>query len=476
MLNRRYLRIKVMQGLYALEHARNANYLLSLDLIDKQFDVRFAQLAEDEKQVGWLFEKNYRRKPESVHIGNKLPEKVRHLALDILDAYWTSENQEELKESGFVSLLTQVKESYAKDTEELKEEKKQVVEVFKQVYEQSQPSIDIDASDTGRNTLTEAIHVYHNKLREDIKNLETRLLQQSRTVYNSYLISLTFLIEMIELINAEKVAQASSLLQKPIFESDYKFGRNVIVHALKDSDVLKLALDQRKLDTDSARNIAKELYKKVVKEDEEYIAYQKLGQNNAEDDKKIVNHILKNIIFKHEISHTYFEELDLSWSENRKVAQSMATKTIKAILGDKDEENSQEEEGESELPQMNKNFELSPLSKNWDEDVIFYKNLYKFNVEGNQKYEDIIAGKTKNWDIERLALIDKVILKMAICEMINFYSIPVKVTINEYIELAKTYSTPKSKKFVNGLLDSIAQDLVARGDIKKSGRGLMDNK
>lgn len=465
-----------MQGLYALEHARNANYLLSLDLIDKQFDVRFAQLAEDEKQVGWLFEKNHHRKPESVNIGKKLPEKVRHLALDILDAYWTSENQEELKESGFVSLLTQVKETYAKDIEELKEEKKQVVEVFKQVYEQSQPSIDIDASDTGRNTLTEAIHVYHNKLREDIKNLETRLLQQSRTVYNSYLISLTFLIEMIELVNAEKVAQASSLLQKPIFESDYKFGRNVIVHALKDSEVLKLALDQRRLDVDSARNIAKELYKKVVKEDEEYITYQKLGQNNAEDDKKIVHHILKNIIFKHEISHTYFEELDLNWSENRKVAQSMATKTIKAILGDQDEENSQEEEGGAELPQMNKNFELSPLSKNWDEDVIFYKNLYKFNVEGNQKYEDIIAGKTKNWDIERLALIDKVILKMAICEMINFYSIPVKVTINEYIELAKTYSTPKSKKFVNGLLDSIAQDLVASGDIKKSGRGLMDNK
>lgn len=461
-----------MQGLYALEHSRNANYLLSLDLIEKQFETRFAQLAEDEKQVGWIFEKNHQRKPDNIQIGKKLPEKVKHLALDILDAYWNSENPEELQEQSFAPLLQQVKDSYNGDNEGLQEEKKNVIAVFKEVYQQSQPSIDIDVSDASKKTLTEAINVYHNKLRDDIRNLETRLLQQSRIIYNNYLISLVLLTEIADQVSLEKTAQASSLLKKPIFDADYKLGQNVVCQTLKNSSALKLALEQRKLDDKEPRTIARELYKKVIKEDEEYINYQKLGQNNAEDDKKIVNHLLKNIIFKHEIPNAYFEEHDLSWSENRKVVQSMAVKTIKAILGDADEDNVADEEGEK----INKNFELSPLSKNWEEDVVFYKNLYTFNVEGNQKYEDIIAGKTKNWDIERLALIDKVILKMAICEMINFYSIPVKVTINEYIELAKTYSTPKSKKFVNGLLDSIAQDLVAQGDIKKSGRGLMDNK
>lgn len=333
-------------------------------------------------------------------------------------------------------------------------------------------SIDIDVSEVSKKALVKAINIYHSKLQEDVKNLETRLLQQSRTIYNNYVISLIWVTEIAELVNLEKQAKASSLLKTPIFEADYKMGQNVVCQVLKDSEALKLAKEQRKIDDEMLRSLARELYKKVIKEDEEYINYQKLGQNNAEDDKKIVNHILKNIIFKHEITHAYFEELDLSWSENRKVVQSMAVKTIKAIMGDAEEG----EDGTLEEVEINKDFELSPLSKNWEEDVVFYKNLYNFNVEGNQRYEDIIAKKTKNWDIERLALIDKVILKMAICEMINFYSIPVKVTINEYIELAKTYSTPKSKKFVNGLLDSIAQNLIEQGDIKKSGRGLMDNK
>ena len=464
-----------MQGLYALEHSRNANYLLSLDLIEKQFDTRSSQLAEDEKQVGWIFEKNHQRKPGNIQMGKKLPEKVKHLALDILDAYWKSENPEELQEQSFAPLLQQVKESYGEDNAVLQEEKKSVTAVFKEVYRQSQPTIDIDVSDTSKKTLTDAVNVFHNKLRDDIRNLETRLLQQSRTIYNNYIIGLVLLIEIADQVTLEKAAQASSLLKKPIFDIDYKLGQNVICKTLRDSDTLRLALEQRKLDDKAPRMLARELYKKVIKVDEEYINYQKLGQSNEEEDKKIVNHLLKNIIFKHEISNAYFEEHDLSWSENRKVVQSMAVKTIKAILGDGEEEDSENTENE-EGEKINKNFELSPLSKNWEEDVVFYKNLYTFNVDGNQKYEDIIAGKTKNWDIERLALIDKVILKMATCEMINFYSIPVKVTINEYIELAKTYSTPKSKKFVNGLLDSIAQDLVAQGDIKKSGRGLMDNK
>ena len=470
-----------MQGLYALEHARNANYLLSLDFIDKEFDARFSQLAEDEKQVGWLFEKNRLKKPESVSIGKKLPEKVRELARNILESYWNSNNQEELEEQQFAPLLEQVKESYAADKAELEGEKKSVIETFKEVYQQSQPPINIVVSIPSKSTLVEAINIYHNKLRDDISGLHKRLLSQSQTIYDSYLRSLAILIEMIDLVSGDRLAQASNLLKKPIFEGDYKLSRNVVCLALKDSETLKLALDQHKITTESLQTLARELYRKVIREDEEYINYQKLGENNPEDDKKITNHILKNIIFKNEISNAYFEELDLSWSENRKVVQSMASKTIKAILGDlekPEEAGAEEESRQSEpiAPVLNEAFELSPLSKNWDEDVVFYKNLYKFNVEGNQKHEDIIAGKTKNWDIERLALMDKVILKMAICEMINFYSIPVKVTINEYIELAKTYSTPKSKKFVNGLLDSIAQDLVARGDIKKSGRGLMDNK
>jgi len=88
----------------------------------------------------------------------------------------------------------------------------------------------------------------------------------------------------------------------------------------------------------------------------------------------------------------------------------------------------------------------------------------------------MIAAKTKNWEVDRLANTDQIILKMAISEMMNFRNIPVKVTINEYIELSKNYSTPKSKQFVNGILDVISNELKETGQMKKSGRGLLDNK
>jgi N utilization substance protein B len=93
-----------------------------------------------------------------------------------------------------------------------------------------------------------------------------------------------------------------------------------------------------------------------------------------------------------------------------------------------------------------------------------------------ENHKALIANNTRNWEVERLPLTDRIILEMAIAELISFPNIPVKVTINEFIELAKNYSTPKSRQFVNGILDVIAKELKDSGEIKKSGRGLIDNK
>ena len=124
----------------------------------------------------------------------------------------------------------------------------------------------------------------------------------------------------------------------------------------------------------------------------------------------------------------------------------------------------------------NTNIDLAVLSNNWEEDKSFFKTIFEVTVREGKEFDSLIAEKSKNWDIDRIALMDKIILKMAIGEMIHFPSIPVKVSINEYIELSKNFSTPKSKKFVNGILDVLSEDLKKRGIIKKSGRGLIDNK
>ncbi len=135
----------------------------------------------------------------------------------------------------------------------------------------------------------------------------------------------------------------------------------------------------------------------------------------------------------------------------------MAIKTLKSVQGP---------EG----------LKLVALTEDWEEDRFFLETLYKKALENDAEYESLLAEQLTNWDVERVAQLDKIILKLALAELLNFPNIPVKVTINEYIELAKLYSTPKSGKFVNGILDSLSEKLKTSGQLRKSGRGLMDNK
>ena len=149
------------------------------------------------------------------------------------------------------------------------------------------------------------------------------------------------------------------------------------------------------------------------------------------------------IIFKNEIIQDYMADRDLYWTENRAIVRSLAVKTIKGI-----------EENDSKI-------ELRPVSYNWEEDREFFQNLYKQTLDREEMLEPIIAENSRNWEYDRIASIDKIILRMALSELIAFPSIPIKVTINEYLEIAKLYSTPKSKQFINGVLDHTAKKLTA---------------
>jgi len=123
----------------------------------------------------------------------------------------------------------------------------------------------------------------------------------------------------------------------------------------------------------------------------------------------------------------------------------------------------------SEEPRQNK---LAELTQNWYDDKDFILNLIAKTIRNTNEYQKMITEKTKNWESDRIALIDTLLMRMAICELVNFPSIPVKVTINEYIEISKVFSTLKSNTFINGILDKILSDLNQDGRIQKQGRGL----
>jgi N utilization substance protein B len=159
------------------------------------------------------------------------------------------------------------------------------------------------------------------------------------------------------------------------------------------------------------------------------------------------------------VINEYFEEEILRWAEDKEIVKGLVEKTVKSYD-----------------PEKEPRISLHTLSLNWDDDRDFMEKLYTQAADLSAEHKDLIARNTRNWEVDRLPLTDRVIIQMSIAELITFPNIPVKVTINEYIELAKNYSTPKSRQFVNGILDVIANELKNQGAVKKSGRGLIDNK
>jgi len=109
-----------------------------------------------------------------------------------------------------------------------------------------------------------------------------------------------------------------------------------------------------------------------------------------------------------------------------------------------------------------------------EEDLQFVKDLFRFTLDHEKELTDAIAQKTKNWDPDRLAMIDLLLMKLALCEILYFNHIPIKVSINEYIEVAKLYSTPNSHGFINGVLDKIHHELKENNKLNKTGRGLVE--
>ena len=198
-------------------------------------------------------------------------------------------------------------------------------------------------------------------------------------------------------------------------------------------------------------------FRDVVRGDEAYQAYNNQESPTEESHLTVLRHILRKLILGETLIAGYFEEEHIRWMEDREIIKGLAEKSLKTTRGS----------GE---------FQLQKLSLEWEEDKAFVDRLFDHAANLPEKFRSLVAKNTKGWEVDRLPLTDRIILHMAIAEFTALPNVPIKVTINEYIELAKDYSTPKSRQFINGILDVIAKELKKSGDLKKSGRGLIDNK
>ena len=179
------------------------------------------------------------------------------------------------------------------------------------------------------------------------------------------------------------------------------------------------------------------------------------------DEVKLITHLLTDVIYPNESLEQALEEQSIYWTDDLEYMISMVIKTLKRFR----------EDGSHKHP-------LLPLFKPTEgarepEDKEFALHLLRKSIANREEYIGYIKANTKNWDLDRIAFMDILIMQMAIAEFIGFSSIPTKVTLNEYLEISKLYSTSKSNVFINGVLDKVAIQLKESKKIRKSGRGLI---
>ncbi len=307
--------------------------------------------------------------------------------------------------------------------------------------------------------VTKALKYVEKLDKDDLKRLSKNLIDESVKVTKSHLLIISLLEEMAFL--NKKYSDEDLLRAKMLGEKAYaktNLYDNKVIAKIKNDDSFKNLKNSKIIHWDNHEDLLNNWYKRVLKKDKTYRDYIKKESINYEEDWIILDYICRGIVFKNDTIASFFEELDLDWSENKPIVRSLVLKTLKSLKMESDD------------------FVVADISYNWEDDAEFVKELFKLSTKNGDYLESLLKGKLQNWDITRIAMTDRVLLKIALAELVYFPSIPTKVTINEFIEISKTFSTPKSKKFVNGILDALTTELVDSGVIRKSGRGLLDNK
>lgn len=300
----------------------------------------------------------------------------------------------------------------------------------------------------------QSIYALHQKNSDDIEKEEKFLLHSIDSIQDLYLIMLSSLIEIRkkEVIYLE--ASSKKHLATPEEKNpNRKFVNNAILQLLEESNSLSIALEKRKITNWAMNDDYILILLNEIKQSSLYQKYMMQKKTSFEEDKDFVIDMFSELIAPNEKLYEYLEDNKLTWIDDIPLVNTQILKELKQVVA-------------------NEEFRVTKLYKD-QEDQEFVSLLFKKTVLNEIDLAKEYIDKTPNWDADRIAEIDTIILKMAICEFLKFPSIPVKVTINEYLEIAKEYSTPKSSLFINGILDNLVKEFQSEEKIKKTGRGLM---
>ena len=276
---------------------------------------------------------------------------------------------------------------------------------------------------------------------ESIEKAEKELFFSIEKAYDLYFYLLLLIVELTayaeERINKKKQMLTASVEDK---NPNLRFIKNRFATQLATNKELRTYVERQKISWNEHSELIKELYNTIT-DSEIYSQYMQNKEDSYQNDKEVWRMIFKKIFSESEILGKELEEISIYWNDDAETVISFVLKTIKQF----------EESNGSDQP-------LLAMFKD-DEDRDFVKELLRDAIYNGKEYKDLIQEHTQNWEVDRLAFMDMVIMQAALAEVHSFPSIPVNVTMNEYIEIAKYYSTTKSSIFINGILDSIIDKL-----------------
>ena len=302
----------------------------------------------------------------------------------------------------------------------------------------------------------QALYAYFKHSGESTVNKsEKELLFSINKAYDQYHYFMLLVIDIGDYAHTRiDIARNKKIPSEEDLNPNTKFVENKVIEQLRNNKQLQQYLSSTKLSWSNYPELIKGIYNFLIKS-EDFKLYMSNKSRSYKEDKSFVCSLLKNLIPTYEPLFHALEEQSIYWNDEPEFILGIVIKTLKKF---------NEDEGE--------NAELLPLYKN-DEDADFSKKLLRKVILNHNQYLQIIEKFSKNWEVDRIAFLDILLMQMAIAEAIEFPSIPVKVTLNEYLEIAKYYSTAKSNIFLNGILDKAFVYLRENKQIRKQGRGLI---
>lgn len=301
------------------------------------------------------------------------------------------------------------------------------------------------------------LYAYFQSEENDFPKAEKELLRTIERMYDMYLYLLLSLPELTKAAANKQEDKKKKI--RPTAEDlnpNLKFVNNELISFLENSKLLVLLCNSRKVSWSGVEN--QELFRKMYQhtlENETYFEFMNNGQVGFEEDRQFALAIFKEDVANSPLLYHDFEEKSINWIDDLDLCCSMVLKSLKGI-------------------KSNEVFNPMPLFKENDDEKEFVIELFRKTILMNNENELLIAELADNWEIDRIAKMDMLLLKMGLAELQTFSNIPTKVTLNEYIEISKFYSTPKSNLFINGILDKAIRRLTLEKKIVKLGRGLIN--